>query len=72
VVPLTKCGLLDASVRKCFNSDAADPMKIDVQEQPKDSPNATQHDIRLGLELRQRRNPHPSEADDGLSLRFAP
>src|SRR5882757_4474142 len=47
VVPLTKCGLLDASVRKCFNSTPPIPMQIDVQEQPKDSPNATQHDIKL-------------------------
>lgn len=47
VVPLTKCDLLDASVRKCFNSQPPIPMKIDVQEQPEHSPNATQHDIRL-------------------------
>jgi hypothetical protein len=47
VVPLTKCGLLDASVRKCFNSTPPIPMQVDIQEQPKDSANATQHDIRL-------------------------
>ncbi len=47
VVPLTKCGLLDAAVRKCFNSQPPIPMQIDVQEQPQASPHAAQHDIRL-------------------------
>ena len=47
VVPLTKCDLLDASVRKCFNSQPPIPMQIDVQEQPQDSPSAAQHDIKL-------------------------
>ena len=47
VVPLTKLGLLDASVRKCFNSTPPIPMQIDVQEQPKDSPDAARHDIKL-------------------------
>src|SRR5258708_26080293 len=37
-----KKNLLDASVRKCFNSTPPIPMQIDVQEQPKDSPKATQ------------------------------
>jgi hypothetical protein len=47
VVPLTKLGLLDATLRKCFNSTPPIPMQIDVQEQPHDSPNAAQHDIKL-------------------------
>jgi hypothetical protein len=47
VVPLTKCALLDASVRKCFNSDPPICMVIDVTQQPKDAPNADQHDIKL-------------------------
>jgi hypothetical protein len=47
VMPLTKCGLLDASVRKCFNSEPPIPMQVDIQEQGQDAPNAAQHDIRL-------------------------
>lgn len=47
MVPLTKLGLLDATVRKCFNSEPPIPMQVDIQEQPQDSPNAAQHDIRL-------------------------
>jgi len=47
VVPLTKCALLDASVRKCFNSEPPIPIKIDVKEQDKNAPNADRHDILL-------------------------
>jgi hypothetical protein len=47
VVPLTKCALLDASIRKCFNSEPPIPMKVDVTEHKKDVPNAHQHEIRL-------------------------
>ncbi len=47
VIPLTRCALLDASIRKCFNSDPPIPMLVDVTQQPKDSPNASQHDIKL-------------------------
>jgi hypothetical protein len=47
VIPLTKCALLDACVRKCFNSEPDPiPMLIDVEEQQKDSPDANTHDIR--------------------------
>jgi hypothetical protein len=47
IVPLTKCALLDASVRKCFNSEPPIPMQIDVKEQDKSAPNADRHDILL-------------------------
>lgn len=48
VAPATKCCLLDAAIRKCFNSEPDPiPMLIDVEEQPHDSPNANTHDIRV-------------------------
>ena len=47
VVPLTKCALLDASLRKCFNSDPPICMKIDVREHKFDDANADKHDIEL-------------------------
>jgi hypothetical protein len=48
VTPLTKCALLDAAVRKCFNAEPDPiPMFIDVEEQQKDSPHANTHDIRI-------------------------
>jgi len=47
IVPLTKCALLDASIRKCFNSEPPIPMKIDVTEQDKSALNPDRHDIRL-------------------------
>lgn len=47
VVPSTKCALLDASVRKCFNSEPPIPILIDVMEQKEDAPDADLHDIRL-------------------------
>lgn len=48
VIPPTKCALLDAAVRKCFNSEPDPiPMLIDVEEQQEDSVNANTHDIRV-------------------------
>ena len=47
VVPLTKCALLDASIRKCFNSVPPIPMKIDVRQKAKDAPSPDQHDVEL-------------------------
>ena len=47
VVPLTRCALLDAAVRKCFNSEPPIPMLIDVQQKPFDAPDPDQHDITL-------------------------
>ena len=47
VIPMTKCALLDACVRKCFNAEPDPiPMLIDVEEQQKDSPHANTHDIK--------------------------
>jgi hypothetical protein len=47
VVPLTKCGLLDASLRKCFNSDPPICININVQEHKQDEPMANTHEVRL-------------------------
>jgi hypothetical protein len=47
VVPLTRCALLDASLRKCFNSDPPICINIDVREHRFDDPNADRHDIEL-------------------------
>jgi len=46
-VPLTKCGLLDACVRKCFNSEPPIPMTIDVQQKAMSAADAGQHAILL-------------------------
>ena len=47
VVPLTKCDLLDASIRKCFNSEPPIPLTIDVQETQATSADPNLHDILL-------------------------
>jgi hypothetical protein len=48
VVPLTKCDLLDACVRKCFNSQPDPiPMTIDVTEKNANSKEPDLHDILL-------------------------
>jgi hypothetical protein len=47
VVPLTMCDLMDACVRKCFNSDPPICMKINVIQKQKDDPNSDQHEIKL-------------------------
>lgn len=50
IVPLTRCALLDASVRKCFNAEPPIPMKTNIIEHdPKDA-NADRHEIRLEWE----------------------
>jgi hypothetical protein len=46
-VPLTKCALLDACVRKCFNSEPPICMQVNVTQKGKDDPDPTQHDILL-------------------------
>jgi hypothetical protein len=46
-VPLTKCALLDASLRKCFNSDPPICIKIDVMEHKQDDPKADTHEVGL-------------------------
>ena len=46
-VPLTRCGLMDASLRKCFNSDPPICIRIDVWEHKKDDPKADTHEVSL-------------------------
>jgi hypothetical protein len=50
VIPLTKCALLDASVRKCFNSDPPICMQVNVTQKAKDSSDPDLHDILLEWE----------------------
>ena len=50
VIPLTKCALLDASIRKCFNSDPPICMQVNVTQKAKDSADPSQHDILLEWE----------------------
>lgn len=50
VIPLTKCALMDASVRKCFNSDPPICMQVNVTQKAKDAPDAHLHDIVLEWE----------------------
>jgi hypothetical protein len=50
VIPLTKCALMDASVRKCFNSDPPICMQVNVTQKAKDSPDPDLHDILLEWE----------------------
>ncbi|SEN88528.1 hypothetical protein [Bradyrhizobium sp. OK095] len=47
VVPPTKCALLDASIRKCFNSEPPIPMKADITQHQKDDANSDRHEIRM-------------------------
>lgn len=47
VIPLTRCALLDASIRKCFNSVPPIPMLIDVRQKTPDDPNPDQHSVDL-------------------------
>jgi hypothetical protein len=50
VVPLTKCALMDASVRKCFNSDPPICMQVNVTQKAKDALDPDLHDIVLEWE----------------------
>jgi hypothetical protein len=45
--PLTRCDLLDACVRKCFNSDPPICMNVNVTQKSQDDPNPDQHAIEL-------------------------
>lgn len=47
VVPPNKCALLDASIRKCFNSEPPIPMLMDTKQHEREAPNSDQHEIRL-------------------------
>ena len=50
VVPLTKCALLDATVRKCFNSNPPICMQVNVTQKAKGDPDPDAHDILLEWE----------------------
>jgi hypothetical protein len=45
--PLTKCALLDASLRKCFNSVPPICIKIDVKEHKQTDPMSDTHEVTL-------------------------
>jgi len=47
VVPPNKCALLDASIRKCFNSEPPIPMWMDTKQHRQDDPGSDQHEISL-------------------------
>jgi len=47
VIPLTRCALLDACVRKCFNSEPPIPMKTDIIVHAESDAYAYRHEIRL-------------------------
>jgi hypothetical protein len=50
VVPLTRCALLDACVRKCFNAEPPIPMKTNIITHEATDRNADRHEIRLEWE----------------------
>jgi hypothetical protein len=50
VVPLTRCALVDACMRKCFNSDPPICMQVNVTQKGKDSKDPTQHEVVLEWE----------------------
>jgi hypothetical protein len=50
VIPLTRCALLDACVRKCFNSEPPIPMKTDIVTHAESDAYAHRHEIRLEWE----------------------
>jgi hypothetical protein len=47
VIPLTRCDLLDACVRKCFNSEPPIPMKTNIIAHAPGDAYADRHEIRL-------------------------
>jgi hypothetical protein len=47
VIPLTRCDLLDACVRKCFNSEPPIPMKTKIITHEASDAYAHRHEIRL-------------------------
>ena len=50
--PLTRCDLLDACVRKCFNSDPPICMNVNVMQKSQDDPDPDQHAIELKWEYK--------------------
>jgi hypothetical protein len=49
-IPLTRCALLDAAVRKCFNSDPPIPMLVDVAQKAQDESGSDVHSIKINWE----------------------
>lgn len=45
--PLTRCALLDAAIRKCFNSEPPIPMDVHVRQQDMNSPDKDIHTVDL-------------------------
>ena len=70
VIPLTRCALLDAAVRKCFNSEPPIPMLINVQQKPFDAPIPTSTISRWfgSMERTGRKSTHTPSMDDDLSV----
>jgi len=52
VIPLTRCDLLDACVRKCFNSEPPIPMKTKIITHAASDALAYRHEIRLEWEYK--------------------
>ena len=52
VIPLTRCDLLDACVRKCFNSEPPIPMKTNIITHEASDALAHRHEIRLEWEYK--------------------
>lgn len=50
VIPLTKCALVDACMRKCFNSDPPICILVNVTQKAKDAPDPQLHDVVLEWE----------------------
>jgi len=46
-VPLTRCALLDAALRKCFNSEPPIPIDNNVRQKKKDEADADTHGIEV-------------------------
>ena len=72
VVPLTKCALLDACVRKCFNSEPPIPMMTNIIQHDKSAPNAHQHEIRLEWEYANGKDKAPTLLNLTMVCPFKP
>ena len=47
VKPLTRCALLDATLRKCFNSEPPIPMDVDVEQKAEAAADRDVHSVKL-------------------------
>lgn len=63
VVPLTRCALLDACIRKCFNSEPPIMLTTTVIQHDKGAPNAHRHEIRLEWEYANGGDKAPTRLD---------